>query len=266
MAPRRPPVRARPAGRDVRRRSRASRAPRPRPLRSGCRPPSRGHHATARRTAPPAARAARAHAPRRSRHRSPRSRVRRRRARTRRPRPPATVTCPPHLPGDLGDGGPRPVRRHRADLVDVARIHLTEVERLGVGCDPAHQVVGARRAIGSQPRQGGGIAGVHSRDECRQRFRRVRRAGAGRVDRTLFDLVPATPLHDHDEHDGEHRDHEQRKTGRPQQWTTGLRGLLVSQDGPRRRKAWSRDRRRRPPCPGWRRGRSSRCRCTCRRG
>ncbi len=168
-----------------------------------------------------------------------------------------------HAPGQLGHAAPRAVRGDGAHLVDVARVHGREVERADVGRDARQQLVRGRQLRGRQLRQRLRVTCLDGLDERGQRGRRLRRTRPRRLGRLRGrDLLPAVPGEDDDQDDHE----EQRKAGRPQEWTTGLRCLLVSQGGPRRRRASSRGPRRRRRCRGWQRGRSCRCRCTCRRG
>ena len=168
-----------------------------------------------------------------------------------------------HAPGQLGHAAPRAVGGDGARLVDVARVHGREVERADVGRDARQQLVRGRHPRGRQPRQRLPVTLLDGLDERGQRGRRLRRTRPRRLGRPRGrHLVPAVPGEDDDQDDHE----EQRKAGRPQEWTTGLRCLLVSQGGPRRRRASSRGPRRRRRCRGWQRGRSCRCRCTCRRG
>ena len=162
------------------------------------------------------------------------------------------------------DAAPRAVRADSAHLVDVARVDGREVERADVGRDARQQLVRVRHARGRQP------APAPARHVPR-RPRRTRPArpppqpGSHAAPRRAeAGATSCRPSLRQDDDQDEHE--EQRKAGRPQQWATGLRGVRVSQDGPRRRTASSRGRRRRRRCRGWRRGRSCRCRCTCRRG
>ena len=167
------------------------------------------------------------------------------------------------LPVHLHDPGPASVPRHRPDLVDVAGRDPPEVQRPGVGRDPGEHL--PRRGVAGRRERGQdlSVTGVDTGHEGGQRLGRLGRARPRDVHAPWVDLV-ASVAHQGQGDDGEHQG--QRKAGRPQEWTTGLRRLLVSQGGLRRRRASSRGPRRRRRCRGWQRGRSGRCRCTCRRG
>ena len=146
-------------------------------------------------------------------------------------------------PRERDGSGPRTVLPDGPDLVDVARRQLDQVERTRVRGGRGQLLAGVFIRRRSQV---GGIDGVPGLERDHQvPDRPCGSSGPSRRSLRSRDVgLVGVALPRQHQPDKDSQAHEQRKTGHPPSWATGLRGQAISQGEPRRHRAWSRARRR----------------------